>query len=256
MKKQELMDEILRILHTIKEDEQKLQEILTFLQNEFYESDDDDEVELPEKYQGVVKTIAENIDAGLVCFLNFDTLEIEEFPQEMLDDPEEFEAMTGESFESLNFKHLEWKKYAKFEPLKSFESFEIMIDFTNTVDDVRLNEKLNNALNHERPFANFKAIIENSGYRQKWFDFKQIFIENQVKDQLSLELFENELKETNGFYDDDGNKINPEDVPVPSLCIICKQHYADDWEENLLCLMNRHDQKDDKDFECGAFEKI
>jgi len=56
-----------------------------------------------------------------------------------------------------------------------------------------------------------------------------------------------------GFYDDDGTKINPELVPKPSLCITCKK---DDLggEEDILCILNRHDQKDEDDFKCGAYE--
>jgi hypothetical protein len=30
---------------------------------------------------------------------------------------------------------------------------------------------------------------------------------------------------------------NPDLVPVPGLCVICRKHRMDDWEENLLCLM-------------------
>ncbi len=59
----------------------------------------------------------------------------------------------------------------------------------------------------------------------------------------------------NGLYNDDGEKIDMESVPIPSLCLICKSYDFDDWEENLLCLMNRSDQKDDEEFMCGAFEK-
>ncbi|MFW5755590.1 MAG: hypothetical protein ACOCWK_03240 [Tangfeifania sp.] len=63
-------------------------------------------------------------------------------------------------------------------------------------------------------------------------------------------------EEINGFYNDDGTKIDPESVPVPNLCVICKIHLADDWEENMLCLLNRNDQRNDDDFKCGMFEKI
>jgi len=66
---------------------------------------------------------------------------------------------------------------------------------------------------------------------------------------------EDYFEEINGFYNDDGEKINPESVPVPGLCILCKSYQSDDWEENLLCLMNRYDQRNDKDFKCGVFEK-
>ncbi len=60
----------------------------------------------------------------------------------------------------------------------------------------------------------------------------------------------------NGFYNDDGTKVDPNSVPVPGLCIICKKYQMDDWDENILCLMNRNDQRDSDDFQCGAFEKI
>jgi hypothetical protein len=62
--------------------------------------------------------------------------------------------------------------------------------------------------------------------------------------------------EMNGFYSDDGTKIDTETVPVPGLCIFCKNYLTDDPEENLLCLMTRYDQRNDKSFACGAFEKI
>jgi len=59
----------------------------------------------------------------------------------------------------------------------------------------------------------------------------------------------------NGFYSDDGELINPEIIPLPGLCLICKSHQDDDPEENLLCQMNRYDQRNNQDFKCGAFEK-
>jgi hypothetical protein len=62
--------------------------------------------------------------------------------------------------------------------------------------------------------------------------------------------------EINGFYDDDGNKIEPDSVPVPGLCLVCKKHQVEDWDENLLCLINRYDQRNDDNFECGAFQSI
>jgi hypothetical protein len=70
-------------------------------------------------------------------------------------------------------------------------------------------------------------------------------------------LIEDDIpEEINGFFNDDGTKIDPESVPVPGLCIICKKHHAANRHENMLCLMNRNDQKDDGDFKCDAFEKI
>lgn len=69
---------------------------------------------------------------------------------------------------------------------------------------------------------------------------------------------ENEIyhEEINGFYNDDGTKVDIASVPVPGLCVICKSYQIEDWEENLLCLMNRNDQRNENNFKCGAFEKI
>jgi hypothetical protein len=59
----------------------------------------------------------------------------------------------------------------------------------------------------------------------------------------------------NGFYDDDGNAINPELVKKPGLCLRCKKDDLDDPLENLLCNMNRYDQRGEEEFRCGAFEE-
>ncbi len=56
-----------------------------------------------------------------------------------------------------------------------------------------------------------------------------------------------------GIYDDDGTKIEPDTVPKPGLCLTCKK---DDevGKEEMLCLLNRNDQRDEPDFKCGAYE--
>jgi len=81
-------------LYTVKEDKAKLTKILTFLETEIYENpDQEEEIQVPEKFQKVVTEIAENIDAGITCFLNLDTLEMEEIHENELelyyDDPDD-----------------------------------------------------------------------------------------------------------------------------------------------------------------------
>lgn len=70
-----------------------------------------------------------------------------------------------------------------------------------------------------------------------------------ISDEQSLEF-------CNGISNDDGTKTDLASVPVPGLCFLCKSYQIIDWDENLLCIMNRYDQKDDFNFTCGAFEKI
>lgn len=60
----------------------------------------------------------------------------------------------------------------------------------------------------------------------------------------------------NGIFDDDGFEINPESIKKPFLCLTCLKNFIDDWDENLLCDMNRADQRDKKEFKCYAYEKL
>ena len=78
--------------------------------------------------------------------------------------------------------------YFEFAGLESNESFRIMADFAENVDEIRLQDKLINALNRPKPFQNFKWQIDNSGeYRQQWFDFKKMRYIQWVKEQIDLE---------------------------------------------------------------------
>jgi hypothetical protein len=232
------LDEILQILYSVKEDKVKLEKILQFLKDEIIEDVEDVEDSfdegLDEEIEELVPRIAEIIDSGLICFLNRDTLEIEEVSKTFVEDPEEFEALTGETAESLNLKYIGWDNYLTIEPLESHESFQIMEEFAENVEDKKLKSDLIYALSQRRPFANFKDIIDNSRYRQDWFEFKRQWLENHIKELLLVDIEEIQkkyAKEINGFYDDDGNKIDPESLPVPGLCVICKKHQIDDWDE-------------------------
>ena len=56
------------------------------------------------------------------------------------------------------------------------------------------------------------------------------------------------------LYDDNGNEIDVSKIPIPELCLSCEK--KDDPYEQILCHLNRFDQKDDADFRCGAYESI
>ena len=56
-----------------------------------------------------------------------------------------------------------------------------------------------------------------------------------------------------GFFDDDGYEINMDLIQKPNLCITCQNN--DLPNEEILCNLTRHDQKDDNDFICFAYIK-
>jgi transcription termination factor NusB len=194
MNAQQLLNEILPILHSVKEDKEKLQKILDFLLEEIFEEPEENEPEIPEKFRKLVHDVAENIDCGLVCFINPETLEVEEIPKEMVDglsyfsiNPE-FEDEDEEDEDGQKFLHEDWENCITVEPRESSESFKIMERFVDVVNDKSLKNKLVNALNNRKPFANFKNIVESSNYRKEWFAFKQHQLEIMVWEELQFEL--------------------------------------------------------------------
>lgn len=84
----------------------------------------------------------------------------------------------------------EWTDYVIITKMESSEAYQIMEDFVDEVDDKRLKEDLIKNLNRKSPFSNFKAEIEKSDYREKWFDFRDKKYEGYVKDELLANDFE------------------------------------------------------------------
>lgn len=186
MSTQQLRDEILGMLKSVWDDEQKLQRIKDFLFEEIAEEPESAN-EIPEQYKKVVKEIAEYVDCRLTCFLNPETLELEYATEEELDNPGEYEMITGESLEGA-FKYETWEKCITVEKPESHEAFSIMEDFTNQLTDNFLQNQLIKALNYRKPFANFNHIIHNSKFREEWFAFKQQWLENWVWREIEHEL--------------------------------------------------------------------
>lgn len=56
-----------------------------------------------------------------------------------------------------------------------------------------------------------------------------------------------------GYFDDDGFEINMDMIQKPSICLTCKND--DNPDEEILCNVNRHDQRDESEFKCFAYIK-
>jgi len=109
MNTNQLMNEILAVLQTIQQDKDKLEKLHQFVMDEIYEEPEKEQI--PEKIRKLVSEVAETIMMGMICFLNPDTFEIEFIPREMIVDPEEYEMITGEEWDSAEIKHLKWQLY-------------------------------------------------------------------------------------------------------------------------------------------------
>ena len=128
-----------------------------------------------------IREIADLFDCGMRCFYNVKTGEIKSVinSDKWIGAEEEF--WEEDLAEIMNNQD----SYLEFESMSSHDSFQIMIDFLETVKDQNLYRRLINALEKPKPFKNFKWEIDNSGlYRQKWFDFKNERIFEFVKLQV------------------------------------------------------------------------
>ena len=128
-----------------------------------------------------IKEIADNLDSGMRCFYNKQTGIIKtvlNFDSWIGADEEPWEEELKEIDEN-------WSDYFEFKGMTSRESFNLMADFAESIDNPRLQDRLFNALNKSKPFQNFKWQIDNSGeYRQQWFDFKNMHYIELVKKQI------------------------------------------------------------------------
>jgi hypothetical protein len=59
-----------------------------------------------------------------------------------------------------------------------------------------------------------------------------------------------------GFFDDDGYEINADLIKKPDLCLTCLRNYNPELEDEILCNLNRIDQKDNDNFKCDEYIKI
>ncbi|MFQ5686891.1 MAG: hypothetical protein ACE5GV_09560 [Candidatus Scalindua sp.] len=55
-----------------------------------------------------------------------------------------------------------------------------------------------------------------------------------------------------GYYDDNGEKLNPNLISKPDLCATCRKDEKEN--EEMLCNLNRLDQAGEKEFICYAYK--
>jgi len=130
-----------------------------------------------------IEEIADHLECGMRVYYNLKSGEIKtviNFDTWFGAEEEPWEDVLDEIDENRD-------DYFEFEGFASHDSFNIMADFAESIDNARLQKKLFNALNRPKPFQNFKWQIDDSGeYKQQWFDFKKMRYIKWVKDQIEL----------------------------------------------------------------------
>ena len=130
-----------------------------------------------------INEIAEYLDCGLRCFIHKENNTIVAIP-DTINNPDSDSEEWDEAMEEIDNNFF---SYVEVNKMDSHESFKIMEDFIETIDNRKLQEKLARALNKPRPFRNFKFEVDNSGpYREEWFSFKKQQLIEWVKGQLAI----------------------------------------------------------------------
>jgi hypothetical protein len=128
-----------------------------------------------------INELADNLDFGLRCFVHKDKKTIVTTP-DTINNPDSDSESWDEANEEIENN---FDSYVEIEKMDSHELFRLMEKFIDMVDNAPLRDKLEEALRRQKPFANFKFDIDNSGsYRQKWFDFKKQQMIEWVQEQV------------------------------------------------------------------------
>ena len=119
-----------------------------------------------QQYQQL-KTIADDLQMGMVCYLHRQTGAVISFP-----DSRQFPDTTDWQTE-VDLVATDPDSYVAITPMSSRESFQIMEQFADQLSDEAFRNRLLHALGQPKPFQRFKSLVDESDpYRQQWYDFR------------------------------------------------------------------------------------
>ena len=144
-----------------------------------------DTMSLPVSLRDVVDEL-DALSQGMIAYCNRKTGEVASLTQEMLAAAEEEsdfsdfdDDMLAELRDIVNSE--DWVALPD-----SFEihEWEILRDFTDSVEDGRLREELQRAIHGRGAFRHFKETVRRNGIEDSWYDFKRSALEKIVRKAL------------------------------------------------------------------------
>jgi len=93
----------------------------------------------------------------------------------------------GEIQIAENIRNDSIDRYINIPEKPTYESYNVMVSFTEKVEDELLKEKLYIALDGKGAFGRFKRVISDySDYEKKWYEFKAERTKEEVMEWLNL----------------------------------------------------------------------
>ncbi len=130
-----------------------------------------------------IKEISDQLDSGFRAFYHKLTGEFIFVP----DADKHFDMDTTAWQDELDKLDESFMEYQKIDAMESNDAFRVMADFAEQLSDHNLRDKLIQALNRNKPFREFKFVIDNSReHRQSWFDFKDKRYIEWIEEQVEM----------------------------------------------------------------------
>ncbi len=127
----------------------------------------------------VIEDVAGWLDMGMICYVHKESHKVLYMPDPM------------DSFETEGFEDVEeeieknGENYMEFEKMCSSDSFSVMEDFIDEVENPETKKRLQYALDNRKPFRNFRNVIDQiDNLREQWFKFKTEQYEKWVRFQI------------------------------------------------------------------------
>jgi hypothetical protein len=128
----------------------------------------------------LIKEIAFALEMnGINHYLDKDNLELISLPKDELEDDE---------YSSKDRMKIEINKenYIQIEAFDSSDNFNLMKEFSLTIENNKVKENLLNALSRKKPFANFKETLNSyPDYLEEWYKYKDDFYLQAASDLLN-----------------------------------------------------------------------
>jgi hypothetical protein len=130
----------------------------------------------------MLREIAESLDAGYIVFVHRRTFELLSYP-----DPAHWSELDAlDEWAAIKDRlDTEAADFVEISPPPSKESYQIMQDFAQQVQDARLRERLFEALRSPKPFRHFRHMVEESEEADAWAEYRLARIKEYALERLA-----------------------------------------------------------------------
>lgn len=115
----------------------------------------------------MLREITEDLEMGATCYVDKNTGEV-------LSIPEGWDSFVDRKLwqDIIDKIDQNWEDYWVIRPMESWDAFEVMEDFVDSLEDSKVARRLTNSLQHRKSFQQFKRMIHESDLQKEWFAYK------------------------------------------------------------------------------------